>query len=313
MAVRGFFYNATDMNDRERRYNGQDMNEDKAPFYKEGVAFGHLQVTAEGGSMDIKVDGGERTGYAFINLHTVHNTSVLKLTLSQANGTLPRIDRVVLRNDETERRPSIYVSEGAYSRNPQPPQLINNKIIQEKSLASIYVKAGAVEITQANITDERPDETVCGFIGSQFKELDFSQLSAQFNAWFAEEKDGVEKDRAAFVRTMLEFEAESEQQFTDWFESIKDILEAAGNGALLEEIRELYVDLYKRATESDIDRIIDGTYTDEDESSSVFETATNDDIDAIINETYIESTEEPDTVTDESITAIVDKAFSGKE
>lgn len=313
MAVRGFFYNATDMNDRERRYNGQDMNEDKAPFYKEGVAFGHLQVTAEGGSMDIKVDGGERTGYAFINLHTVHNTSVLKLTLSQANGTLPRIDRVVLRNDETERRPSIYVSEGAYSRNPQPPPLINNKIIQEKSLASIYVKAGAVEITQANITDERPDETVCGFIGSQFKELDFSQLSAQFNAWFAEEKDGVEKDRAAFVRTMLEFEAESEQQFTDWFESIKDILEAAGNGALLEEIRELYVDLYKRATESDIDRIIDGTYTDEDESSSVFETATNDDIDAIINETYIESTEEPDTVTDESITAIVDKAFSGKE
>ena len=76
MAVRGFFYNATDMNDRERRYNGQDMNEDKAPFYKEGVAFGHLQVTAEGGSMDIKVDGGERTGYAFINLRVCETFSV---------------------------------------------------------------------------------------------------------------------------------------------------------------------------------------------------------------------------------------------
>ena len=44
MAVRGFFYNATDLNDKERRYNGQDMNEDKAPFYKEGVVYGHLQV-----------------------------------------------------------------------------------------------------------------------------------------------------------------------------------------------------------------------------------------------------------------------------
>mgnify|MGYP000765777467 CR=1 FL=1 len=46
MAVRGFFYNATDLNDKEHMYNGQDMNEDKAPFYKEGVAYGHLQVTA---------------------------------------------------------------------------------------------------------------------------------------------------------------------------------------------------------------------------------------------------------------------------
>ena len=40
MAVRGFFYNATDLNDKERKYNGQDMNEDKAPFYKEGVVYG---------------------------------------------------------------------------------------------------------------------------------------------------------------------------------------------------------------------------------------------------------------------------------
>ena len=51
MAVRGFFYNATDLNDKEHMYNGQDMNEDKAPFYKEGVAYGHLQVTADGESM----------------------------------------------------------------------------------------------------------------------------------------------------------------------------------------------------------------------------------------------------------------------
>ena len=69
--VRGFFYNATDLNDKERRYNGEDMNEDKAPFYKEGVVYGHLQVTADGESMAVKVDGGPRTGYAYINLHII--------------------------------------------------------------------------------------------------------------------------------------------------------------------------------------------------------------------------------------------------
>lgn len=48
MAVRGFFYNATDLNDKEHMYNGQDMNEDKAPFYKEGVAYGHFRHCGTG-------------------------------------------------------------------------------------------------------------------------------------------------------------------------------------------------------------------------------------------------------------------------
>ena len=134
MAVRGFFYNSVN---KDRLYNGQDMNEDKAPFYKEGVAYGHLQVTADGESMAVKVDGGSRTGYAYINLHTIHNTTVLELPVSGSNGTLPRIDRVILRNDETERKPSIFILEGAYSSNPQPPELTNNDTIQELSLIHI--------------------------------------------------------------------------------------------------------------------------------------------------------------------------------
>ena len=171
MAVRGFFYNSVN---KDRLYNGQDMNEDKAPFYKEGVAYGHLQVTADGESMAVKVDGGSRTGYAYINLHTIHNTTVLELPVSGSSGTLPRIDRVILRNDETERKPSIFILEGAYSSNPQPPELTNNDTIQEKCLAEIYVAAGAVAISQSDITDTRADTGLCGFIASQFEDFDFS-------------------------------------------------------------------------------------------------------------------------------------------
>ena len=231
MAVRGFFYNATDLNDNERRYNGQDMNEDKAPFYKEGVVYGHLQVTA-GDGMEVRVDGGSRRGYAYINLHTIHNTAVLPLTVSQASGTLPRIDRVIVRNDETERRPSIFIREGAFSSKPQPPGLINNDVIQEKSLARVYVRAGAVAITQADITDERADDSVCGFVASQFKELDFSQFLSQFNAWFAEVKKAMEKDHAAFVKEYTELirdfmdgrEADLEQ-FNAWLAKEKKAME----------------------------------------------------------------------------------------
>ncbi len=231
MAVRGFFYNATSLNDKEHMYNGQDMNEDKAPFYKEGVVYGHLQVTA-GGGMEVKVDGGTRKGYAYINLHTIHNTSILSLTVSQASGTLPRVDRVIIRNDETERRPSIFIREGAFSSKPQPPDLINNDVIQEKSLARILVRAGTVEITQADITDERADDAVCGFIASQFKELDFSQFLSQFNAWFAEEKKAMEKDYAAFMKEYTElirdFTAGREadlEKFNEWLSKEKKAME----------------------------------------------------------------------------------------
>ncbi len=235
--VKGYFYNATDPNDTERKYNGKDMNEDKAPFYKEGVVFGHLEVTA-GEGMTVKVDGGSRTGYAYINLHTIHNTTILELTVGRASGTLPRFDRVILRNDETERRPSIFIREGAYSRNPSPPVLINNDTIQEKSLAKIYIKAGAVEITQADITDERADDTVCGFVASQFQELDFSQLSKQFEDWSSRKMAEIEEKYADFVRRYTELEQafreemqqehsefvnETEKEHTDFVERYRNL------------------------------------------------------------------------------------------
>ena len=250
MAVRGFFYNATDLNDKERKYNGQDMNEDKAPFYKEGVVYGHLQVTA-GDGMEVKVDGGTRKGYAYINLHTIHNTSVLSLTVSQASGTLSRIDRVIVRNDETERRPSIFIREGAFSSKPQPPDLINTDVIQEKSLARVYVRAGAVEITQADITDERADDSVCGFIASQFQELDFSQFLSQFNAWFAEIKKAMEKDYADFmedyaelIRDYMSGRKEELEQFDAWL---------AREEKAMEKDRLSFVEEYARMTRDFMD------------------------------------------------------------
>lgn len=286
MAVRGFFYNSVN---RDRLYNGQDMNEDKAPFYKEGVVYGHLAVTA-GGGMTVKVDGGSRTGYAYINLHTIHNTTVLQLQISQASGNLPRIDRVVLRNDETERKPSIFILEGAYSSKPRPPVLTNTDVIQEKCLAEIYVAAGAVEITQADIKDTRADSTLCGFIASQFKELDFEQLAAQFNTWFSQKKSVIEAE------------------WEGWFSGIQELLAKTENGKLLEEVKWLYEELFHMATDSDIDKIINNDYRDEDEAS-IFETATNEDIDSIIGGAYDEDTEDTEDVTNEKINMIISTAF----
>lgn len=258
MAVRGFFYNSVD---RDRLYNGQDMNEDKAPFYKEGVAYGNLQVTASGESMAVKVDGGTRTGYAFLNLHTIHNTTVLELPVSGSNGTLPRIDRVILRNDETERKPSIFILEGAYSSNPQPPDITRNETIQDLCLAEIYVAAGAVAISDADITDTRADVGLCGFIASQFEDLDFSQFTKQFNAWFASEKKAMEKDHAAFVEEYADltqdFMNNQEKAWDKWFKEKQDQLDGDVAGKLQLQIDDLKEKVYNMAFKIHITNLLE--------------------------------------------------------
>lgn len=263
MAVRGFFYNSVN---GDRKYNGIDMNEDKAPFYKEGVALGQLQVTSAKSGMNIFVDGGAKTGYAFINGHTVHNTSVLELTVSQASGTLPRIDRVVLRNDETERKPSIFILEGAYSSAPVAPELTNNDTIQEKCLAEIYVAAGAVEITDADIRDTRSDETICGFIASKFDEFDFEQFTKQFNVWFAKEKKAMEKDHAAFVEEYAEltqsFMDDQEAAWDKWFKEKQDELSGDVAGKLQLQIDELKQKVYNMAYKVFVENLLETVTTD---------------------------------------------------
>lgn len=271
MAVRGFFYNSVD---KDRLYNGQDMNEDKAPFYKEGVAYGHLQVTADGESMAVTVDGGSRTGYAFLNLHTIHNTTALTLSVSQANGTLPRIDRVVLRNDETERKASIFILEGAYSSAPTPPDLTNNDTIQELCLAEIYVAAGAVAISQSNITDTRADTGLCGFIASQFEDVDFSQFTAQFNAWFAEEKESMEADHAEFIQEYADltqaFMDNQEAAWDKWFSEKQDELSGDVAGKLQLQIDDLTAKVYNLALKLYISNLLEAI------TSTVTLTLTND-------------------------------------
>ena len=84
---------------RDSLYNGQDMNEDKAPFYKEGVAYGHLQVTADGESMAVRVDGGSRTGYAYINLQDVYKRQDLYCTDFQGTNEAIPDDTVIETED----------------------------------------------------------------------------------------------------------------------------------------------------------------------------------------------------------------------
>ena len=92
------------------------------------------------------------------------------------------------------------------------------------------------------------------------------------------------------------------------FEDLKETLAGTENGALLLEIQKLLDDMYRIATDADIDGIIDGTYTDIDDSGSIFESGTPQDIDNILGGTFVDEPE-PGGTDEEEIQNIVDSLF----
>ena len=117
---------------------------------------------------------------------------------------------------------------------------------------------------------------------------------AKANGDYAKEQGDYAKTEAISVRSE--------------FEDLKETLAGTENGALLLEIQKLLDDMYRIATDADIDGIIDGTYTDIDDSGSIFESGTAQDIDNILGGTFVDEPE-PGGTDEEEIQNIVDSLF----
>ncbi len=121
-----------------------------------------LVVSANSSNMNVSISAG----YGFIAGKMYINDSALSKTVGTAHATLPRIDRLVLKYDASTavRDIKAYVKAGTAASSPQPPALQNDATVKEISLAKIYVVAGRSFITPADITDERADTSVCGYL-----------------------------------------------------------------------------------------------------------------------------------------------------
>lgn len=103
------------------------------------------------------------TGAIFIKgaMRVVETTTTL--TLSDNTSGNARIDRIVARLNHTDRKIEFDVLEGTPAASPSAPSLTRNTIKWELSLAQIAVANGYSTITASEITDERNDETLCGY------------------------------------------------------------------------------------------------------------------------------------------------------
>lgn len=172
-------------------------------------------VTATGG-FGIKVS----PGLAWLKIAEYWGAAVLEksetdFTVNVGSGLLARYVAVVLQYDKTANDVQLVLRYGEYGSPAVKPQPVRDTYYDEIILASILQPAAAVEITQADITDERLNEDLCGLMRDGVTGIPTAQLFAQvrdqldrqqdvFSAWFEHIKGQLDEDPAGHLQLQLD-------------------------------------------------------------------------------------------------------------
>lgn len=145
----------------DRLYNAEDYRGNLGAIISNGVRRSDendLKVTALEGSLDVIVN----TGRAWINGAWYYNDEKVSFTLDAPNATRKRIDRIILRFDNSRdvRSVNLRYAVGTAGDSPVPPAPIRSGDIYELVLADISIASqqdGFSTIKQTDITDQRPN------------------------------------------------------------------------------------------------------------------------------------------------------------
>ena len=194
------FYNSVN---GDRIYDADSFEYLLKKFFTTGVFSGDCAVSAASG-MGIQIS----SGYCNIDGKVKVFQSPVSLTLTNANPSYDRIDTVVIERNDTDRVFTAKVITGSASASPVPTAPVRTAGIYQIVLAEVYVAAGAVSISQANITDKRPDSSVCGIVCAAVQTPDFSDLYAQFTeafgVWFDRMKGQLSTDAAGNLQNEID-------------------------------------------------------------------------------------------------------------
>ena len=190
----------------DRTYSAADWADYFASFVGNGVfanPASSCQVVA-GEGMNVSVSPGK----LWINGYMGNVPAAEKITIAAADTDNPRIDRIVVRADHTQRQMLLAVVAGEPSDTPQAAELTRTDDIYEICLAEIYLGVGVTEIAQADITDTRADKTVCGWVTGLIDQIDttglFAQYQAAFDLWFANLQNQLDQNQAANLQNQID-------------------------------------------------------------------------------------------------------------
>ena len=216
------FFN--DVND-DRVYYAEDWARHLKKYFTNGIFNNELNVVSNN-DMTITIKEGD----ANIEGYRYTNTGDLVKTIDNADGTLNRIDNVVLRLDLTNRLISAQIIKGTFADKPVSPELVRTSTIYDLRIAKISIPAGTTTITQDLITDTRFITSDCGNVISTVQTPDTENLFIQMQTLFEKQIN------------------ELNNNFEIWFDSIKNQLDSDAAGNLQNQINNLNSNKVDNAT-----------------------------------------------------------------
>ncbi|MGJ8756273.1 hypothetical protein ACSHT6_19695, partial [Clostridium botulinum] len=240
------FFNAMKVGDTwDRVYKAENYAEYFASFIGNGVfpnPSTNLQVIGTD-KMQVIV----KPGKGWINGYKYENTDDLILPIDVADGVLHRIDKIVLRYDVVEREIRAKIKKGQYGSEPITPGVQRDADMYELALADIYVKAGAISITQADITDLRLNKELCGIVHGTVDQVDTTTIFNQYLEWYKNITGKTEQD----LRNIKE---NLEEDFNTWFLTIKETLSGDVAGNLLNLININIENIKTKVSNEELDK-----------------------------------------------------------
>lgn len=163
-----------------------------------------------------------KSGFALVRGVTAIMDEDSTIIFEKADS-LDRIDRVVLRHDDTlsVRNTSIIILKGTPASTPQPPEITRDSTIWDLVLANVRIRANTNVVTQSQIEDTRLDTSICGIIASTIDTIDTETLYAQ-----------IQSD-------LIQFKENEQADFLEWFNEIKGQLSEDQAGHLQNQIDEI--------------------------------------------------------------------------
>lgn len=215
----------------DREYLAADF----ARYFKQFIGNGVYAQPANGlkvsasGNMGIAVNKGD----AFVDGYHGHSEETTNLILDEGDTSLGRIDRVVMRLNLLDRQWEVAIVKGTPQAVPKAPDLQRYTgeagNYYELGLATITVKANAVSITDAEVTDTRLNKDVCGIVSGVIEQIDTTALYTQYESFLSQSIQNwttiKEQQQQAWQQQTQKQEEEFNKKMTEidaWYSGVKD-------------------------------------------------------------------------------------------
>lgn len=240
----------------DRKYSAEDWAAYFAQFIGNGVFYNDASSLKVVENEDMKIAVKPGAGFAAGRMYMLEDGKVLDI--ETADGAVDRIDRVVLRCDYVNRLMSVEVIKGSYGITA--PAITRNADVFELALADVYVKAGTLEITAADITDQRLNTELCGIVTGLIEQADTTEIFNQLQTYFNQFKGRTEADLQEFKNKtnadIQKFENNMMADFEEWYENYKAVLSGDAEGNLLKLIEETQHGLENQIVETNENTLV---------------------------------------------------------